>query len=93
MIKKAVSLIFLLSLYSSNLGAYNKPGYVTELFIARNLDITMKSYLGWARVINDAVKREEYNLADLNHSEVELYTQQLKELSKSNSSTFEGKLK
>lgn len=79
------------TLFTSNTIAYDYQ--VLDLLIAKKLDINSKSYLGWARVLNDQEKRKEYNLDDLSHDEIASLTAELKELSKRNISTFEGKLK
>ena len=88
---KKVFIILLLFFLSISLGANSQKASVLDCFYSKDIDITSKSYLGWIRVLNNDIKRKEYKLDDLNQKEVELYVQQLKELSKSNS--FKGKLK
>lgn len=88
---KINKMILSLSLSFSLLSASEKSVY--DFFVSKNIDMTTKSYLGWVRVLNDEQKRKEYKVDDLNKNEVTIYVAQLKELSKNNSSTFEGKLK
>ena len=89
MIKHSKILLFSY-LFVFNVHAYEHD--VTSMLISRNLDISSKSYLGWARVINDADKRKEYRLDDLDEKTIKYYVVQLQELSKK-STDFGGKLK
>ena len=89
--KRWFSVFLFLVFIATNTVAYEHS--VVEVFYSKRIDISAKSYLGWARVLNDPAKRKEYNLDDLSHSEITMLTEQLKELSKKNSGTFEGKLK
>ena len=54
---------------------------VIKVFEIKHIDINAKSYLGWARVLNNQEKRIEYKLNDLDKDEITLYIYQLKELS------------
>lgn len=65
---------------------------IVKVFDMRHIDISSKSYLGWARVLNDNNKRKEYKLNDLDQEEIVIYIEQLKKLS-SKDSDFGGKLK
>lgn len=65
---------------------------IVKVFDMRHIDINSKSYLGWARVLNDPDKRKEYKLNDLRQEEIVLYIEQLKKLS-SKDADFGGKLK
>lgn len=65
---------------------------IVKVFDMRHIDINSKSYLGWARVLNDNNKRKEYKLNDLDQEEIVIYIEQLKKLS-SKDSDFGGKLK
>lgn len=87
-IKKTIICLFLITTIETCVfGDY----LVIKIFDERKIDISSKSYMGWARVLNNPTKRKEYNLDDLNQNIITILTGELKNLSEENS--FGGKLK